>query len=84
MHIVRENILKNNFSYQKLLILRPTLVYGKNDPHNGYGPNKFNRDSKLNKKILIFGKGEELRDHIDVNDVAKIIYNLNLTLNKRK
>jgi UDP-glucose 4-epimerase len=76
MHIVRENILKNNFSYQKLLILRPTLVYGKNDPHNGYGPNKFNRDSKLNKKILIFGKGEELRDHIWINDLSQIIFKL--------
>ena len=24
-------------------ILRPTLVYGANDPHNGYGPNRFRR-----------------------------------------
>tara|TARA_B100000787_G_C16185131_1_gene294210 strand:- start:74 stop:907 length:834 start_codon:yes stop_codon:yes gene_type:complete len=76
MHIVRENILKNNFSYKKVLILRPTLVYGKNDPHNGYGPNKFNRDSKLNKKILIFGKGEELRDHIWIDDLSQIIFKL--------
>ena len=81
MHIVRENILKNNFSYQKLLILRPTLVYGKNDPHNGYGPNKFNRDSKLNKKILIFGKGEELRDHIWIDDLSQIIFKLIISKN---
>ena len=81
MHNVRENILKNNFSYKKVLILRPTLVYGKNDPHNGYGPNKFNRDSKLNKKILIFGKGEELRDHIWISDLSQIIFKMIISKN---
>ena len=81
MHIVRENILKNNFNYKKILILRPTLVYGKNDPHNSYGPNKFNRDSKLNKKILIFGEGEELRDHIWIGDLSQIIFKLIISKN---
>ena len=38
---MRENILK--LLNIKLCIVRPTLVYGANDPHNGYGPNKFIR-----------------------------------------
>ena len=49
-------------------ILRPTLIYGEGDPHNGYGPNKFMRLAKKNEDILLFGKGEELRDHININE----------------
>ena len=81
MHIVREKVLKNNFNYKKILILRPTLVYGKNDPHNGYGPNKFKKDSVLRKKIFIFGKGEELRDHIWIDDLTQIIFKMITTKN---
>ena len=40
MHIIREKILINNYK-SKLLILRPTMIYGKYDTHNGYGPNQF-------------------------------------------
>ncbi len=73
MHVLRENYLKNLFS-KKLCILRPTLIYGKDDPHNGYGPNKFIRLIKNNEDVYLFGKGEELRDHIHIYDVVKIIY----------
>ena len=38
--IYLEIFLKINFP-KKVSIFRPTLVYGANDPHNGYGPNKF-------------------------------------------
>ena len=48
MHISREKIL-NNFYKDKLLIFRSTLVYGENDPHNGYGPNQFIRSAKKKK-----------------------------------
>lgn len=75
MHLTREIMLKisNNNSY---CIVRPTLIYGNNDPHNGYGPNKFFRLAKRNKNIELFGKGEELRDHVWVEDVAEIIYRI--------
>ena len=75
MHMTREKILKSTYG-NKLCILRPTLIYGKNDPHNGYGPNSFIRLAKKNKDIKIFGKGEERRDHIHVEDVIKVIFNL--------
>jgi len=70
MHITREKIFSNFFS-KKFYFIRPTLVYGKNDPHNGYGPNKFYREAKNKKKIEIFGNGEEIRDHICIDDVAR-------------
>ena len=74
MHLMRENILK--LLNIRLCIVRPTLVYGTADPHNGYGPNKFIRLAQLKKNILIFGKGEEKRDHIHVKDVGLVLYNL--------
>ena len=72
MHLTREKLIENLFK-EKLCIVRPTLVYGKNDPHNGYGPNKFYRNALKNEDINIFGKGEEQRDHVWVEDVAEII-----------
>lgn len=72
MHLSRELILKNCFP-EKLVIVRPTLVYGLNDPHNGYGPNKFRRQVFDNEDIQLFGEGEELRDHIHVEDISKLV-----------
>ena len=72
MHLMRENILK--LLNIKLCIVRPTLVYGSNDSHNGYGPNQFIRLAQFKKDISLFGKGEERRDHIHVHDVGNAIY----------
>ena len=54
-------------------ILRPTLVYGAGDPHNGYGPNRFRRQANRGETIVLFGEGEERRDHVDVDDIAEIV-----------
>lgn len=81
MHLSREIILKEKFS-KIISILRPTLIFGKNDPHNGYGPNSFYRLAKMNKDIKIFGKGEELRDHIFIDDVSDAIIKV-IKLNKK-
>jgi UDP-glucose 4-epimerase len=72
MHLAREKYLES-FYKNKICIVRPTLVYGINDPHNGYGPNMFLRKALKNQNILLFGKGEERRDHVYVEDVGKII-----------
>ena len=74
MHLTRENIFKSLKS--KKCFVRPTLVYGEKDPHNGYGPNRFIRLAQSKKNIKIFGKGEERRDHIFIGDVGKIIFKL--------
>ena len=73
MHKIRENIFKKNFK-KKLLILRPTLIYGLEDTHNGYGPNQFLKKVKNKEVIKLFGKGEERRDHVFIDDVTKIIF----------
>ncbi len=78
MHLVREEMIKSTVS--NVCVVRPTLVYGSNDPHNGYGPNQFIRLGQLKKKIKLFGKGQEKRDHIHVRDVGEILY---LLLKKR-
>lgn len=71
MHLAREIMLANCYG-GPLCILRPTLIYGVNDPHNGYGPNRFCRSAASGENIVLFGNGEERRDHVWVEDVAEI------------
>ena len=73
MHLTRELILRKIFN-NKLCILRPTLIFGKEDKHSGYGPNQFYKLTKKNKNIFLFGKGEEKRDHIYSRIVVSYIY----------
>jgi len=72
MHLVREVALREVHA-GPLAIVRPTLVYGLDDPHNGYGPNRFRRLAAEGRDIVLFGEGEERRDHVDVEDVAKLL-----------
>jgi len=72
MHLAREVMLENTYQGQ-ICLLRPTLVYGHDDPHNGYGPNRFMRQAQKGEDIILFGEGEERRDHVWVEDVAEII-----------
>lgn len=69
MHAARELMLRSA-STAPFAALRPTLVYGAADPHNGYGPNRFRRQAQRGEPISIFGEGEERRDHVLVEDVA--------------
>jgi len=71
MHAARELMLKSS-TKAPVACLRPTLIYGKADPHNGYGPNRFRRQAEKGEPVQIFGEGEEQRDHVLVDDVAKI------------
>ena len=73
MHLAREVALKNELDLP-LAIIRPTLVYGLKDPHNSYGPNSFRRAALKNEDITLFGEGEELRDHVYVDDIAQLVY----------
>jgi nucleoside-diphosphate-sugar epimerase len=71
MHLARELALRAE-AKAPLAMLRPTLVYGARDPHNGYGPNRFRRLAAEGREIVLFGEGEERRDHVCVDDVAEI------------
>lgn len=73
MHAARELMIKTAAGAVPLAILRPSVLYGLKDPHNGYGPNRFFRLAKQQQTITLFGGGEEQRDHIYVEDVAEII-----------
>jgi UDP-glucose 4-epimerase len=72
MHLARELVLRSEVK-APLAMLRPTLIYGAADPHNGYGPNKFRRQIARGEDIVLFGEGEERRDHVFIDDVAEII-----------
>jgi nucleoside-diphosphate-sugar epimerase len=71
MHAARELMLKTEAKVP-LAILRPSLLYGVRDPHNGYGPNRFRRLAQKGEPITLFGEGEEQRDHVDIADVARL------------
>lgn len=71
MHLAREVMLRSVHA-GPLGVIRPTLVYGLEDPHNGYGPNRFRRLAAAGKEIVLFGQGEERRDHVAVEDIAEL------------
>lgn len=71
MHLAREVMFRVD-APGPLAILRPSLLYGAADPHNGYGPNRFRRQAALGEDIVLFGEGEERRDHVFIDDLAEI------------
>ena len=75
MHLAREVALRQEHA-GPLALVRPTLVYGLEDPHNGYGPNRFRRLAAAGKDIVLFGEGEERRDHVDVEDIAELVHQI--------
>jgi len=72
MHLAREVMFQSELK-APLAILRPSLLYGAADPHNGYGPNRFRRLAAKGEDIVLFGEGEERRDHVFIDDVAEIV-----------
>jgi len=72
MHLAREVMLANA-GPAAFCIVRPTLIYGPGDPHNGYGPNQFLNLVQQGLPITLFGEGEERRDHVHIDDVADLV-----------
>lgn len=72
MHLARELMFRAELP-SPLAMVRPTLIYGAGDPHNGYGPNRFRRLAAGGEDIVLFGEGEERRDHVCIDDVAELI-----------
>lgn len=76
MHVARELMFSAALAATNpdtvFAALRPTLIYGADDPHNGYGPNRFRRLVLAGETIALFGNGEERRDHVSVLDVAEL------------
>lgn len=72
MHIAREIMLRG-VSDLPLAVLRPTLLFGPSDTHDGYGPNRFLRFASEGREIVLFGEGEERRDHVFLDDLAELL-----------
>lgn len=72
MHLAREIAFSNTVK-APLAIVRPSLLYGAHDPHNGYGPNRFRRQANAGENIVLFGNGEERRDHVLIDDFAELV-----------
>ena len=72
MHLAREVMFQSEIK-APLASLRPSLLYGASDPHNGYGPNRFRRLAAKGEDIVLFGEGEERRDHVFIDDVAELV-----------
>jgi nucleoside-diphosphate-sugar epimerase len=75
MHLARERMLAHSLKKlgTPLLVLRPSLLFGPRDTHNGYGPNRFVRSALAERRIALFGEGEERRDHVFIKDVSRLI-----------
>ena len=61
-----------------LLILRPVSMFGPGDTHNSYGPNRFVRQVVAERSVRLFGEGDDERDHLYVEDAARLIGTLAL------
>lgn len=74
-HTARERILSFATAKTKtpLCIVRPSTIYGAADTHNAYGPNRFMRTAIKDRKITLFGGGEETRDHVYIDDVSRLL-----------
>lgn len=73
MHLARELMLAS-VAKMPVAYLRPSLLYGAGDTHNGYGPNRYRRTAAAEGKIQLFGNGEEQRDHVYIDDVAELVW----------
>ena len=74
MHRARELTLREAAGRAgvEFCVLRPCAIYGPGDTHNSYGPNRFVRSALKDRRIQIFGLGEETRDHVYIADVVRI------------
>ena len=73
-----ERVLANVCGAAKipLTIVRPTGVYGPGDTHNSYGPNRFISQIQNDRKVSLFGEGDDIRDHVYLDDVAAAVVEL--------
>ena len=75
MHTTREMLLTSVLAARRipLCVLRPAALFGPGDTHNSYGPNRFVREAFEHRTITLFGKGEDERSHVYVNDAARLM-----------
>jgi UDP-glucose 4-epimerase len=55
-----------------LLMLRPALVYGPDEPGYYYGPSGFLQKARAGSPITLWGDGAELREFLYIDDVVDV------------
>ena len=60
----------------QLVILRPPLIYGRDDLSRGYGPTGFVYKAVNNEEIIFWGDGSEFREFVYVDDVGRTVNRL--------
>lgn len=75
MHLTRERMLTHAVQKSRipLCIVRPCAIYGAGDTHQSYGPNRFVQTALADRLITLFGNGEEQRDHLYIQDLARLV-----------
>jgi UDP-glucose 4-epimerase len=75
MHAERESIAASLGEQcgRPVGILRPCAVHGPGDTHMSYGPNRFVRTAVEEREIVLFGRGEEIRPHLWIEDCVNWI-----------
>lgn len=62
----------------RLVLVRPTTIYGGDEPGSAYGPAGFLKRAMAGETITLWGDGSELRDFVHVPDAAEILRQLAL------
>jgi len=57
-----------------LLSLRLCQVYGRGNTHLTYGPDDFIHSILQNRTVRLYSNGEELRDHLYIGDLVRLIH----------
>lgn len=75
MHTAREMMFISAFKGMEnsLCIMRLGGVFGRGDTHNQYGPNRFVRSALNHGEIILYGKGEEKRSFVSIDDLTTLI-----------
>jgi UDP-glucose 4-epimerase len=71
-HRVREALL-GDVCREALLVVRSTMIYGHGDTHDAYGPNRMCRQAVQDRRIEIFGQGEDVRDYLEISDLVELL-----------
>lgn len=76
MHLAREIEIKQTLETLgiPLIIVRPTQIYGIETIHLPYGPSRMCKSAINSGKIQLFGRGEERRDFIAIEDVVNLLW----------
>ena len=77
-HFARECFLDEKCSELNipLAIVRPTAIYGFQNRQRTYGPNQFLKTIMENQEIVLFGDGEEQRDHLHIDDFNSYLFEI--------